>query len=434
MTEESAPDSRDEKILVFAPTGRDALLTERFLNDAGLSTFVCADVEDFRRKFNRVKDEFLADVSHEPRTPLNTILGWTSLLISGRLSDDDTARAFQIVQRNARNQAEIIEDLLDVSRILSGKLNLQITNVDAAELIQTTLESLRPAAEAKNIRLTQITGEDVPPIKGDAVRLQQIIWNLLSNAVKFTPNGGAVEINVRHARETLEIVVSDTGKGIDAEFLPFVFDRFLQADGSTTRSHGGLGLGLAIVRHLVELHGGTVSASSAGENQGAAFTLRFPVRQTAADESEGVYASLGSDDDDSADFDNRLAGIKVLVVDDEADNLELVKTLLERCGGSVAAADSMDAALLELEKSVPDVLVSDIGMPLADGYQLIEAVRRLPPERGGATPAVALTAYARSEDAARALKSGFQKHLTKPLEFEKLISTVAGVAQSVRPQ
>lgn len=384
---------------------------------------------------NRLKDDFLATVSHELRTPLNAILGWTNLLTSGRLNAEDTARALQTVQRNAKNQAEIIEDLLDVSRILSGKLNLQMKSVDPLELVKTAVESLKPAADAKQIRLMQTIENGVAPISGDAGRLQQVIWNLLSNAVKFTPEGGEIEIKVGRALddENLEIVVRDTGSGIKPEFLPLVFDRFLQADGSTTRAHGGLGLGLAIVRHLVELHNGTVLAESEGEGRGATFTLRFPLAQTTDRNTEAETEFLtGEKNDDALDFDGRLAGVKVLVVDDEEDNLELIKTFLERCGASVAAAKSMPEALSRLEESIPDVLISDIGMPEADGYELIRAVRRLPPESGGSVPAVALTAYARLEDKTRALESGFQKHLSKPMEFAELVATVADISKYKR--
>jgi len=379
---------------------------------------------------NRLKDDFLATVSHELRTPLNAILGWTNLLTSGRLNAEDTARALQTVQRNAKNQAEIIEDLLDVSRILSGKLNLQMKSVNPLELVKTAVESLKPTADAKRIRLIQTIENGVAPISGDAGRLQQIIWNLLSNAVKFTPDGGEIEIKIRRGGDNLEIVVRDTGSGIKPEFLPLVFDRFLQADGSTTRAHGGLGLGLAIVRHLVELHNGTVLAESEGEGRGATFTLRFPLAQTTDRNTETEIESLTGEKKTAAlDFEGRLAGVKVLVVDDEADNLELIKTFLERCGASVAEAKSMPEALSRLEQSVPDVLISDIGMPEADGYELIRAVRRLPPERGGSVPAVALTAYARLEDKTRALESGFQKHLSKPMEFAELVATVADIAK-----
>ncbi|HXG86554.1 MAG TPA: ATP-binding protein [Pyrinomonadaceae bacterium] len=382
---------------------------------------------------NRLKDDFLATVSHELRTPLNAILGWTNLLSSGRLNAEDTSRALQTVRRNAKNQAEIIEDLLDVSRILSGKLNLQMKSIDPLELVKTAVESLKPAADAKKIRLAQTIENGVAPISGDAGRLQQVIWNLLSNAVKFTPEGGEIEIKVGRALddENLEIVVRDTGSGIKPEFLPLVFDRFLQADGSTTRAHGGLGLGLAIVRHLVELHGGKVLAESEGEGRGATFTLKFPLAQTNDRNTETGTESLTDDKngDDALDFEGRLAGVEVLVVDDEADNLELIKTFLERCGARVAAAKSMPEALARLEQSAPDVLISDIGMPEADGYELIRAVRRLPPERGGGVPAVALTAYARLEDKTRALESGFQKHLSKPMEFAELVATVADIAK-----
>jgi CheY-like chemotaxis protein len=378
---------------------------------------------------NRLKDEFLATVSHELRTPLNAMLGWTNLLRSGRLNDVEAKRALDTVERNARTQSEIIEDLLDVSRIISGKLKLQIASIEPVEMVRAAIESLQPAADAKNISVRQATENDPGKLMGDAARIQQIIWNLLSNAIKFTPRGGSVEISLKAEREHLIFAVSDTGNGIDPEFLPFVFDRFLQADGTTTRTHGGLGLGLAIVRHLVELHGGTVTAQSDGKNQGATFTVTLPLAHNSKTDSQATKPLVQNvhelDNDESC---GDLMGLKVLVVDDEIDSLELIKIFLEHCGAHVQTADSADAALKTFDDVVPDVLISDIGMPGSDGYELIEKIRAFSPDRGGKIPAVALTAYARSEDKTRALRSGFQTHLTKPVEMEKLVSTISKVA------
>jgi PAS domain S-box-containing protein len=379
---------------------------------------------------NRLKDEFLATVSHELRTPLNAMLGWTTLLRTGRLGEADAARALETIERNARTQAEIIEDLLDVSRIITGKLNLQIAPIEPAAMVKTAVESLQLAAEAKDITVRQTIENDLHRIMGDAARIQQIVWNLLSNAIKFTPAGGAVEIRLKREASHLAIAVSDNGNGITPEFLPFVFDRFLQADGKTTRTYGGLGLGLAIVRHLVELHGGTVHAESDGEGKGATFTVRLPLAQKTQKKSKtnGNRASEKEARFKNESCDN-LTGIKVLVVDDEPDSLELIRVFLEHCGAHVATASSAAEALKHLDGAVPDVLISDIGMPETDGFDLIKKVRGFEPERGGKVPAVALTAYAREEDKQRALHSGFQTHLAKPVEMEELINVVAGVVK-----
>jgi PAS domain S-box-containing protein len=376
---------------------------------------------------NRLKDEFLATVSHELRTPLNAMLGWTTLLRSGRLKEKDASRALETIERNARTQAEIIEDLLDVSRIITGKLSLQIKPIEPSLLIKTTIESLQPAAQAKHIHLRQVIEDGASSILGDAARLQQIIWNLMSNAIKFTPQGGEVVIKLRREDEHLAISVSDTGQGIKPEFLPFVFDRFLQADGTTTRSYGGLGLGLAIVRHLVELHGGTVQAESEGEGKGATFTVRFPLTRLFQPKTNGRSLPL-KEHHSANESQSKLNGLKILVVDDEVDSLEMVKTFLESRGANVITAESAFEALDCLKKTIPDVLVSDIGMPETDGFQLIQTVRLLPPERGGNVPAIALTAYARAEDKMRALRSGFQTHVSKPVEIDELLITIANLA------
>jgi PAS domain S-box-containing protein len=383
---------------------------------------------------SRLKDEFLATVSHELRTPLTAILGWATMLRSNRVQGEALQRALETIERSAKNQNQIIEDLLDVSRIITGKLRLEIRPVDLASLIQTAVESLHPAADANKVRLLKLLDTGLHSFSGDPSRLQQIVWNLLSNAIKFTPQGGRVQIMLERIDSHVEIVVSDTGQGISAQFLPFVFDRFRQADSTTTRKHGGLGLGLAIVRHLVELHGGTVQAESEGEGQGSTFTVVFPLmpvyQRTAT--KERVHP-VASDNLLVFDYHEKLTGLKILAVDDEADTCELVKAALEQCGAEVTTARSAQEAMKQLERFVPDVLISDIGMPREDGYELIRRVRQLPSENGGAVPAVALTSYARAEDRLRILREGYQMHVPKPVELAELVAVVASLVLRARP-
>ncbi|HEX2641684.1 MAG TPA: response regulator [Thermoanaerobaculia bacterium] len=376
---------------------------------------------------NRMKDEFLATLSHELRTPLSAMLGWAQMLRTGRLDEATTSRALETIERNARAQSQLISDLLDVSRIITGKLRLDLRTLELPSVIEAALDSIRPAAEAKGVRLEVGLDRLISPILGDADRLQQVIWNLLSNAVKFTPKGGRVEVRVVNTGEHLEVRVSDTGLGIRPDFLPYVFDRFRQAESASTRSHGGLGLGLSIVRHLVELHGGLVEVESAGEGQGSTFRVRLPVWSAMVDglpcgptEQESSGALLAET--------AWLAGIRVLVLEDEDDTRDLLVAALEGCGAEVAAVGSAAAALDLLDRRLPDVVVSDIGMPEEDGYAFIRRLRERSPERGGQLPVVALTAYARAEDRTRALASGFQTHLAKPLEPGTLVQTVAGLA------
>jgi PAS domain S-box-containing protein len=376
---------------------------------------------------SRMKDEFLATVSHELRTPLTAMLGWSHLLRAGTLDEESTAHAIETIERNARSQAQLIEDLLDVSRIITGNLRLDARPVEPASIIEGALEAVRPAAEARGVRLLKTLDTSVSSIFGDPTRLQQVVWNLLSNAIKFTPGGGQVSIRVERTGSHVRIVVTDTGEGISADFLPYVFDRFRQADARTTRRHGGLGLGLAIVRHLVEMHGGTVNAESAGEDQGATFTVRLPlmpVYQRRSTPEQSDY-SMSSSSYLPLECPERLDGLKVLAVDDEADTREVLRTAFEQCGARVTTAASASEALVLLEELRPDVLISDIGMPEEDGYELISKVRALPVERGGRTPAVALTAYARAEDRLRALRTGYQMHVSKPVELAELMAIVA---------
>ena len=378
---------------------------------------------------SRLKDEFLATVSHELRTPLNAMLGWTSLLRAGKVDSQNVPRALEVIERNARSQAKIIEDLLDVSRIITGKLKLEVQSVNVAALIKSVIESVTPAAEANDISVRQQILTEKSSIIGDAARLQQILWNLLTNSIKFTPRGGSVEVKLERENLNLAVSVSDTGKGIETEFLPHVFDRFRQADGTTTRHFGGLGLGLAIVRHLVELHGGTVQASSAGVGAGATFIIKLPQAQLSEEPLKPVInASIRSELAGNKAQGN-LQGLKILVVDDEIGTLEMLKVFLETSGAFVTAANSVSEALNNLKTNIPDLIISDIGMPGRDGYEFIESVRQMPPENGGNVPAVALTAYALKEDMQKALRSGFQRHLTKPVEIDSLVSIIAGLVQ-----
>jgi PAS domain S-box-containing protein len=380
------------------------------------------------REANRLKDEFLATVSHELRTPLTAILGWAYLLRVNQLDDKSMAGALETIERNARAQSQLIDDLLDVSRIITGNLRLDVRQIDPGSFIEAAIEALRPAAEAKDVRIQKLMDTGVATVAGDPARLQQVVWNLLSNAIKFTPKGGRVQVRLERVNSRIEITISDTGGGIKAEFLPHVFERFRQADQKTTRQHGGLGLGLAIVRHLVELHGGTVEADSPGEGQGATFVVKLPVVPLYQKESpaERVHPAA-RDAPPNYDCLERLDGLKVLVVDDEVDTRELFKAGIGQCGAEVLTAGSAREALATLEEMRPDLLISDIGMPGEDGYELIRQVRALPAERGGRIPAIALTAYARMEDRLRALRAGYQMHISKPVELAELVTVMASL-------
>jgi signal transduction histidine kinase/DNA-binding response OmpR family regulator len=376
---------------------------------------------------NRAKDEFLATLSHELRTPLTAILGWSHLLRTGNLPEDTSASALETIERNAKAQSQLIDDLLDVSRIITGQLRLDIGPVEIDGIIAAAVDSVRPAASAKNIVL-HAELEPIPgPLLGDATRLQQVAWNLLSNAVKFTPEGGRVDVWLRRINSHVEVRVEDTGQGISAEFLPHVFDRFRQADGTTTRRHGGLGLGLAIARHLVELHGGTIRADSQGEGRGAAFTVSLPVT-TAPVTGAGADETVPGDVEVSPARSGKLDGLRVLIVDDETDTRALIAFTLSMSGAEVKAAATAREALDMLQRWAPDVLISDIGMPGVDGYAFIRKVRELETDSKSMLPAIALTAYAGVEDRAQALSAGFQTHLAKPLDPGELVQVVATLA------
>jgi signal transduction histidine kinase/CheY-like chemotaxis protein len=370
---------------------------------------------------NRIKDDFLATLSHELRTPLNAIVGWTKLLQDGQLDAATQARAIATIDRNARAQTQLIEDILDVSRIVAGKLSLDVRAVDLSAVIEGALDSVRHAAEAKGVRLVTEIARAVGPFAGDPDRLQQVAWNLVSNAIKFSTRGGTVRVRLRRSGGQAEISVQDDGLGIKPEFLPHVFERFRQADSSSTRPHGGLGLGLAIVRHLVELHGGSVEVSSPGEGKGSTFTVRLPLHEEAGPPEipPRVPAAAATP---------QLSGVDVLVVEDESDARELIRTMLEQLGAAVVTASSAEEGLAALDERSLHVLLSDIEMPGMDGYSFMRAVRERPANRGGEIPAAALTAYARPEDRDAALRAGFQLHVAKPVQPAELAAVVSSLA------
>ncbi len=377
-----------------------------------------------------LKDEFLATVSHEMRTPLTAMLGWVQLLRNGSLTGDSIPKALETIERNARAQAKLIDDLLDMSRILSGRLRLDVHRVSPAETVEAAIAAAEPAAAAKNIQLTSHLDFRVGLVPGDATRLQQIIWNLLSNAIKFTPSGGEVTVAVTDLKSRVEISVSDTGEGIEPKFLPHVFDRFRQQDASTVRKHQGLGLGLSIVKQLVELHGGSVRVESEGSGKGTNFVVSLPV-MAGSEPTEQISERPAARPECSSSGEPlpSLLGAKVLVVDDDNDARELIRSILAQNGASVRTADSAPEALKQLQARCPDVLVSDIGMPGQDGYELIRSVRALDHESGGKVPAVALTAFARSDDRRRAIGAGFQMHLSKPIEAAELVTVIASLVK-----
>lgn len=372
---------------------------------------------------NRIKDEFLATVSHELRTPLNAILGWAQMLRSGQLEEAEVAPALEAIESNARAQNQLVADLLDTSRIIMGKLALELGPVDLITVIQAAKETVRQAAEEKGVELRMELDPTAGPVLGDVARLQQIVWNLLTNAIKYTPQGGYVETRLeREGTSSVAIIVKDTGEGISADFLPHVFVPFRQADATTARRHSGLGIGLAIVRHLVEVHGGKVSASSEGAGQGATFRVVFPLSALSNSDFESLNKSAA---EQSAD----LTGLRVLVVDDNRDARGLLSSALTKRGAEVRACATVRTALDTLEQWQPDVLVSDIGMPGEDGYDFIRQVRSLPDDRGGQIPAVAVTGYASKKDAARALEAGYQMFVSKPVELTGLVAIIRSVTQ-----
>jgi signal transduction histidine kinase len=404
-------------------------VTQRARAEARLAVMLEREkaARDAAESINRLKDEFLATLSHELRTPMNAILGWAHMLESGALPAEKVRHASSVIKGNAKAQMDLIEELLDVSRMIGGRINLTLETVEVRSVVEGVLDSAKPAADAKGLRLTTAL-DPMPPLVFDKGRVRQIVGNIVSNAVKFTPEGGEVRVQLHEVDGDLEIVVSDTGIGIDATFLPHVFERFAQADSSSTRSHGGLGLGMAIVQHLVNLHGGRVHVSSPGLNQGATFTVRLPMHAPAA-ESRAAAPSHQEDAIDDLPFDRlpSLDGIGVLVVDDEPSAREVIVAILAARGADVRSAGSAPQALEAIASAVPDVIVSDIGMPGQDGYSLMRAVRSLDPEHGGQTPAIALTAYASARDSLAALAAGYHRHLSKPIVPADLVNAVAEV-------
>jgi signal transduction histidine kinase/CheY-like chemotaxis protein len=376
-------------------------------------------------KANRLKDEFLATLSHELRTPLNAIIGWSRMLNSRRLDRENSLHAQEVIERNAWAQKQIIEDILDVSRVITGKLQLNRRPVDVAAVVEAALDAVRPAMEAKEIKIESKVDQRLRAISGDPDRLQQVVWNVLSNAAKFTPSGGRVEISARQRGTHMLIQVKDTGPGIDPAFLPYVFERFRQADGSTTRTHGGLGLGLAIVRHLVELHGGTIGVENRADGQGAIFTVSLPLPTGFLQKEilDKANSAFGVDQSEQPN----LEGLNILIVDDEPDALDVITVELMQYGAKVTGVNNAEDALDALQKQNFDLLVSDIGLPKMDGYELIRCVRKR--EEGGEKriPAVALTAYARVQDRMQAILAGFSTHVAKPIEANELVTVVASL-------
>jgi signal transduction histidine kinase/ActR/RegA family two-component response regulator len=423
---------------LFFGHSRCGIFTEQHARLAeGIAAWAAVALENARlyveaRDANRMKDEFLAVLSHELRTPLNAIVGYSRLLRGGVLSGEKAQRGLDTLERNATWLTQIVEDVLDVSRIVAGKIRLDVQPVELTLVLDNAVATVQPAADAKNIRLQALMDPRVGPVSGDPDRLQQVVWNLLANAVKFTPKGGRVQVRLERVNSHLEIIVSDTGIGIRPEFLPHVFERFRQGEGGTTRSTGGLGLGLAIVRHIVEMHGGTVHAASPGEGQGATFTVRLPLmivhpspagpsRQHPRTEQAAPLTTLGD-----------LAGITVLAIDDDEDALTLLKVVLEAAGANVTTMSSPGKALERIEALRPDAIVIDLGMPVMDGFDLISRIRAATIPHVRDVPAAALTAFARSEDRTKALRSGFELHLAKPVDPGELVASVATLVRRSR--
>lgn len=416
--------------------GRFTLQHERLA--IGIASWASVALENARlygeaQEASRLKDEFLAVLSHELRTPLNAILGYARLLRSNMLPPDQVERGIETLERNARWLTQIVDDVLDVSRIIAGKIRLDVQVVDLNTVVNNSVATIQPAAAAKGVRVQALVDPRGGPVSGDPDRLQQVVWNLMSNAVKFTPRGGRVQIRLERVNSHVEIVVSDTGSGIRADFLPLVFERFRQADAGPTRKSGGLGLGLAIVRHIVEMHGGTVQAASAGEDQGATFTVRLPLMAvqptfTGPVTREHPLAETRSPMGALAD----LRGVRVFAVDDETDALRLLRDVLELAGAEVFTANSGALALEQITAAKPQVLVADIGMPGMDGFELIRRIRELPDPDIRDVPAAALTAFARSEDRTKTLQSGFEMHLAKPVDPAELVASVATLARRYR--
>jgi PAS domain S-box-containing protein len=376
---------------------------------------------------SRLKDEFLASVSHEIRTPLNAINGWTQILLSGESNAEKSHHALNTIQRNVGSQTQIIDDLLDISRIVTGQMRLSLHPVNVSEIIETALDNIRPAANAREIKLIETIESNTVFVMGDVNRLQQVLWNLLSNAVKFTPLKGQIEVILREIDAFAEIIICDNGNGIAPDFLPFVFERFRQADGSSKRKHGGLGLGLSIVKNLVEMHGGTVTAESPGEGAGATFAIMLPL--LLPPQNDEAYQAVSSF---TKSAERNFAGVRILVVDDDEDSREMLRYALEDSQAQIVTAGSAREALAQFSTFEPDILISDLGMPEMDGYDLIRHIRALPSENGGRTPAIALTGYVGVEEEKRVQSSGFNIHVAKPVDFNKLMEIINNLLRSAR--
>jgi signal transduction histidine kinase/ActR/RegA family two-component response regulator len=427
-----------EAILEAVGTRINATIVERPIRITMLISAVRGALRARRRQYqardllaqleqaDRQKDLFLATLSHELRTPLNSMLGWIQLLRGGKLGEAEAAHAIRVIERNAQAQADLISDILFMSRVIAGKFTLKTQLVDLEAVISGAVDTVRPSIEAKRIHLDVLIDPNMTPITGDPDRLQQVIWNLLSNAIKFTPFEGKIVVRLERANSVAVITVSDTGQGIKAEFLPYVFERFRQADSTYTRQFGGLGLGLAIVRHLVELHGGSVRAESQGEGHGASFIVTLPI--SAHKEAGSSLESKPSEQAREAEaLPQPLNQLRVLIVENDTDSREMLVTVLEQFGVNATAVASVAEALEAIEQTRPDVLISDIGMPSEDGYDLIRKLRALPAERGGMIPAIALTGYVSSKDRAKSISTGYQEHIAKPIEPSKLIGIIADV-------
>src|SRR5581483_737852 len=402
----------------------------------GIASWAAVALENARLYMNvqeasRLKDEFLASLSHELRTPLNAILGYARMLRSGIVAPDKQERAVTTIERNATSLTQIVEDVLDISRIVSGKIRLNVQTVDFPTIVRNAIDAIAPAADAKGIRVETVLDPDAAPISGDPERLQQVLWNLLSNAVKFTQRDGKVQVRLERINSHVELTVSDTGIGIAPEFLPHVFERFRQAEGGTTRERGGLGLGLSIAQQLTELHGGTIEVASAGVGQGATFRVKIPLMIVHPARGHLPRVHPRSAAASPAIVGSPLKDIHVLAVDDEQDALTLVRELLEAAGARMTTARSANEALAKLDAEAPDVVVADLGMPVMDGFGFIARVRRHVDARVREVPAAALTAYARSEDRMKALQAGFQIHLAKPIDPAELVTTVAALAKRI---